>query len=255
VLALATELPIASVLPVICAADTFDENDARITTDIANILKTRKLYLFSLANALMRFYFLSDVVILLFVVILRYHNINGMKIVLLLIGFLTAALLPAAASNASPYGAGKYSAVVPYGGQTNLTISTSGNVSIPITPGSSATLATAAGTVTVVSTDTVGYKLYIRALGSANMTSGANTIPASGNGAAAALETNTWGYNLDASTNFVGMTTSDVLIRTGTGPFESGDVTTVTYGVKIDQSKAAGSYSTTVIYTAVPQTT
>lgn len=164
-------------------------------------------------------------------------------------------LLPSDSSSASTYGSGKYSAVVPYGGQTNLTISTSGNVSIPITPGSSPTLGTASGTVTVVSTDAVGYKLYIRSLGVATMTSGANTIPASANGSPLALGTNTWGYNLDASTNFVGMTTSDVLIRTGTGPFGSGDTTTVTYGVKIDQSKAAGSYSTTVIYTAVPQTT
>jgi hypothetical protein len=177
-----------------------------------------------------------------------------MKIVLLVIAILGFVVLPTETSYASPYGAGKYNAVVPYGGQTSMTISTSGNIAIPITPGSSAVLGSSSGTVTVVSTDVVGYKLYVRAL-SSNMTSGANTIPASANGTGAALATNTWGYNLDASTNFVGMTTSDVLIRTGTGPFESGDTTTVTYGVKIDQSKAAGSYSTTVIYTAVPQTT
>jgi hypothetical protein len=203
----------------------------------------------------MRYYFLlSGVVILLFVVILRYHNINNMRIVLI-IAVIGIMAITAPTSYATTYGSGAYNAVVPYGGLTTLTISTSGNVSIPMTPGSSATLGTASGTVTVVSTDAVGYKLYIRALSSANMTSGANTIPASANGVAAALATNTWGYNLDTSTNFVGMTTADVLIRTGTGPFETGDTTTVTYGVKIDQSKAAGSYSTTVIYTAVPQTT
>jgi len=199
-------------------------------------------------------FLLSDAVILLFVVILRYHNINGMKIVLIIIAIFTFVTVAAPTSYASPYGAGKYDASVPYGGQTSLTISTSGNVAIPITPGSSAVLGTSSGTVTVVSTDVVGYKLYIRAL-STNMTSGGNTIPASGNGTGAALSTNTWGYNLDATANFVGMTSSDVLIRSGTGPFTAGDVTTVTYGVKIDQSKAAGSYSTTVIYTAVPQTT
>ena len=178
-----------------------------------------------------------------------------MKIVFLLIVMFGLVVMTAPSSYASTYGSGKYNAVVPYGGQTNLTISTSGNIAIPITPGSTPTLGTASGTVTVVSTDAVGYKLYIRALSSANMTSGANTIPASVNGTAAALATNTWGYNLDGTTNFVGMTTSDVLIRTGTGPFGSGDVTTVTYGVRIDQAKAAGSYTTTVIYTAVPQTT
>jgi hypothetical protein len=178
-----------------------------------------------------------------------------MKIVLLILAIFGVVTVFGPTSYASTYGSGKYNAVIPYGGQTNLTISTSGNVSIPITPGASAVLGTASGTVTVVSTDAVGYKLYVRALSSANMTSGGNTIPASANGSAAALATNTWGYNLDASTNFVGMTTSDVLIRTGSGPFETGDTTTVTYGVKIDQSKAAGSYNTTVIYTAVPQTT
>jgi hypothetical protein len=155
---------------------------------------------------------------------------------------------------AQPYGVGKYG-ILPYGSQTNLTISTSGNVAISITPGSTAVLGTASGTVTVVSSDAVGYKLYVSAVGSSNMTSGTNTIPASSNGTEAALATDTWGYNLDASTNFFGMTTSNVLIRTGTGPFETGDTTTVTYGVLVDQAKAAGSYSATVIYTAVPQTT
>lgn len=178
-----------------------------------------------------------------------------MKIVLVVLMIFGIVVFSGSTSFASPYGSGTYNATVPYGGQTNLTISTNGNVSIPITPSGSPVLGTATGTVTVVSTDVVGYQLYIRALGSANMTSGANTIPASGNGSPAALATNTWGYNLDAGSNFVGMFTSDVLIRTGTGPFSSGDVTSVTYGVRIDQAKAAGSYTTTVIYTAVPQTT
>ncbi|RWZ78217.1 MAG: hypothetical protein EOT05_00400 [Candidatus Microsaccharimonas sossegonensis] len=178
-----------------------------------------------------------------------------MKIVLLIFIFLGIVFIATPTSYASPYGSGTYNAAVPYGGQTSLTISSSGTVSIPITPGASAVLGTASGTVTIVSTDVVGYKLYVRALGSANMTAGANNIPASSNSSAATLATNTWGYNLDASTNFVGMTTSDVLIRTGSGPYGAGDTTTVTYGVMIDQAKAAGNYSTTVIYTAVPQTT
>jgi hypothetical protein len=192
--------------------------------------------------------------LLFFIVILRYHNINSMKIVLLLIAILGLTVATDATVFASPYGAGKYNATVPYGGQTSMTISTSGNVSIAITPGSTAVSGAASGAVTVVSTDVVGYKLYVRAV-SAAMSSAGNTIPASANGTGAGLLTNTWGYNLDASTNFVGMTTGNVLLRTGSGPFETGDTTTITYGVKIDQAKAAGSYSTTVIYTAVPQTT
>lgn len=156
--------------------------------------------------------------------------------------------------SASPYGAGKYNADVPYGGQTQLTISTSGNVALTVTPSDAGTLATASGTVTVVSTDVVGYKLYVRSLTSTDMTDGGSVIPTSGNGSPASLSVNTWGYNLDASANFVGMTLSDVLIRSATQPYTSGDVTTVTYGVKVDNAKKSGSYSNSVIYTAVPQT-
>jgi hypothetical protein len=155
---------------------------------------------------------------------------------------------------ASPYGVGVYGANVPYGGQTNLTIATNGNVSIPITPSDSGTTATGSSQVTVTSSDVVGYTLYIRASTSASLVNGGNTIPASANVSPGTLAVNTWGYNTDASSNYTGITLSDVLIRTGTGPYTSGDVTTVTYGIKLDNSKPAGSYTSTVVYTAVPQT-
>ena len=166
---------------------------------------------------------------------------------------LLLVILPSVAV-ASPFGAGVFGANVPYGGETSLTIATDGNVTVPVTPSDSGTLSSANSTVTVTSTDVVGYKLYIRALTSIDLTNGANTLPASANGSPAALAVNTWGYNTDASSNFVGISLSDVLIRNRTGPYTSGDVTTVTFGVKVDNSKSSGSYSTTVIYTAVPQT-
>jgi hypothetical protein len=156
--------------------------------------------------------------------------------------------------DASPYGAGKYGADVPYGGQTQLSISTSGNVALSVTPSDSGTLASASGTVTVVSTDVVGYKLYVRNISSTDMVNGADAIPASANGSPASLAVNTWGYNLDGSSNYTGMTLSDVLIRSATQPYTSGDVTTVTFGVRVDNAKKAGSYTSSVIYTAVPQT-
>jgi hypothetical protein len=155
---------------------------------------------------------------------------------------------------AQPFGTGKYGANVPYGSATSLTISTSGNVAISITPTDSGTLGTATNNVTITSTDVVGYQLYINSLSSTNMSNGAYNIPASGNVVAGSLAVDTWGYNTDASSNFVGMTTSQVLIKNATGPFSSGDVTAVTYGVKVDNAKPAGNYSTTVVYTAVPQT-
>lgn len=155
---------------------------------------------------------------------------------------------------AQPYGAGLYNADVPYGGETHISLATNGNIGIPITPSPSGVLGTNSGTVTVTSTDVVGYKLYVRALSNSNMTNGAAVLGASTNIVAAPLATNTWGYNIDGSANFLGATTSDQLVRTRPGPFKAGDVTTFTYGVKIDLAKPAGSYSTTIMYTAIPQT-
>jgi hypothetical protein len=179
------------------------------------------------------------------------------KVIVPTLALLAIAVLLSSLSTdvqASPYGAGKYSANVPYGGQTQLSIATSGGVNLSVLPTSGGTLATGSGTVTVTSTDVVGYKLYIRSVSTTNLTSPQGTIPASANVSPAALSVNTWGYNLDASSNFVGTSTSDILIRTATGPYTSGDVTTVTYGVRVNNSKPAGSYTTTVVYTAVPQT-
>ena len=178
------------------------------------------------------------------------------KTTLVLVSILTllfSGLMPSA-SHASPYGKGVYGANVPYGGQTALSIATNGNVAIPITPTTGGVLATGTSTVTVTSTDVMGYKLYIRALSNTNMDNLGSLLPASGNGSPAALATNTWGYNTDASSNFVGLTLSDVLIRSITVPASTGDATAVTYGMKLDLAKPAGNYVATVIYTAVPQT-
>lgn len=167
---------------------------------------------------------------------------------------LWMAMFTAVPALASPFGAGTFGADVPYGSATSLTINTSGNVSIQITPTDGGALGTALNTVTVSSTDVVGYKLYVRTLGSTDMVNGPFSLPASANGLPAALASNSWGYNTDGSSDFVGMTSTDVLIKTLAGPATSGDDTNVTYGVKVDNDKPAGSYSTTIVYTAVPQT-
>jgi len=168
------------------------------------------------------------------------------------IGVGIVCLLSSATVFASPYGVGKYGENVPYGGETSLTIATDGNVTIPITPSDSGAQATANNAVTVTSTDVVGYKLYIRATATALDHGGGYTIPAVG--APGALSVNSWGYNTDAGVSYSGITTSDVLLLNAAGPYTSGNITTVTYGVKVDNTKPAGNYTTTVIYTAVPQT-
>lgn len=157
--------------------------------------------------------------------------------------------------SAQPYGKGIYNENVPYGDETSLSIATSGNVTIPtITPTTSGVLGTGNSTVTVTSTDVKGFKLYVRSLTTTDMDNLGATIPTSANGSPAPLAVNTWGYNTDASSNFVGMTLSDVLIKSITTPASTGNVTTFTYGLKVDLAKPAGDYSTSVIYTAVPQT-
>lgn len=154
---------------------------------------------------------------------------------------------------AQPYGKGLYNENVPYGNQTALSITTSGDINIPITPTTSGVQSTGFSSIVVSSTDVKGYKLYIRALDSTNMDNLGATLPTSSNATPAALAINTWGYNTDASNNFVGISTSDTLIRSITTPI-SNSITNVTYGIKIDLAKPAGNYTSTVVYTAVPQT-
>lgn len=166
-------------------------------------------------------------------------------------------------SYAQPYGKGLYG-ITTYGGETSLSISTNavgGNVAIPtITPISGGALGTATNTVTITSTDVMGYKLYIGAVTSTSMDNLGTPLPTSantyGNPATNPLAVNTWGYNVDGSVlNFCGMplNSSRQLIKNVTTPI-SGDNTTITYGMKIDMAKPAGNYSVGVVYTAVPQT-
>jgi hypothetical protein len=178
---------------------------------------------------------------------------KGIPRLFLLFSTLLGILAPVAVF-AAPFGAGIYSADVPYGSQTSLTIATDGNVSIPVSPQAGGTLATGTSHVTVTSTDVVGYKLYVRALGSSSMDNLGTPLPASANGSPAALAVDTWGYNTDGSSNFVGILTTDTLIKSVTGPKKGGDSTTFTYGVDLDLAKPAGNYSASVLYTAAPQT-
>ena len=155
---------------------------------------------------------------------------------------------------ASPFGQGLFNADVPFGGNTTLSIALGGNVSLGLTSSGGNLSGSGSHTVTVTSTDVIGYKLYAFAPSSTAMTSGAETIPASANSSLATLSINTWGYNTTGSTsNFMGMRTTPSLIKDATGPFKSGDSTTITYGALTDVTKAAGSYSVGVVYTAVAE--
>lgn len=154
---------------------------------------------------------------------------------------------------ASPFGQGVYGADVPFGAGTSLSVAFSGAPHLQVDIPSSGTFSgTDAHTITVTSTDVVGYRLYVYSPTSTTMTNGSETVAASSNTSLGTLATDSWGYNITGSTsNFIGMTTTPVLLRDRTGPFKSGDSTTVTYGMKVDQTKGAGDYSAAVVYTVV----
>jgi hypothetical protein len=154
---------------------------------------------------------------------------------------------------ASPFGQGVFGADVPFGSATSLSIALGGNVTLALTPSGGNLAASGSHTLTVTSTDVVGYKLYAYSPGSTNMVNGSDTIPASSNTSAGALSVNSWGYNTDGSTNYLGMTTAPTLIKDTTGPFKNGDNTTVTYGVLASVVKGAGDYTVSVVYTAVAE--
>lgn len=152
---------------------------------------------------------------------------------------------------ASPFGQGVFGEDVPFGADTSLSIALGGNVSINLTPNGPNFTGTGSHTLTVTTTDVVGYRLYAYSPGSNVMTNGSETIPASSNSSPAALGINSWGYNTNASSNFVGMLTTPALIKEANGPYKNGDNTTVTYSAITDITKGAGAYTVGVVYTVV----
>ena len=169
---------------------------------------------------------------------------------LVLLGLLFVASVPASV-NASPFGQGVFGADVPFGSGTSMTVALGGNPSLTLTPNGGNFEGSGSHTLTVTTTDVVGYRLYIYATNT-NMTNGTENIAASGNVAAGALAANTWGYNTTGSTtNFIGVTNTPVVLKDANGPYKNGDNTTVTYGVKVSQTKGAGDYASSVVYTAV----
>lgn len=177
---------------------------------------------------------------------------NKLFRVLLVVAGLCALWQFAPSAGASPFGQGVFGADVPFGSLTSLTIALGGDATMDVTPSGGSFVGGGSHTLTVTSTDVVGYSLYVYAAGSTSMTSGSSTIPASGNSSAAPLADNTWGYNITGSTtDFLGITNTPVLVKTATGPYKSGDDTTVTYGLLVNGTKSEGTYSVAVTYTAV----
>ena len=178
-----------------------------------------------------------------------YKTGRSWVVSLLFIGLCLVAQVSSA--YASPFGQGVFGADVPFGSGTSLAIALGGNVSMTLTPSGSTMSGSGSHTITVTSTDVVGYRLYIYSPTSTALTNGSETIPASANVSLGALALNTWGYNTNASTNYIGVRSSPVVLKDANGPYKNGDNTTVKYGAYASVTKGAGAYTTGVVYTAV----
>ena len=69
-------------------------------------------------------------------------------------------------------------------------------------------------------------------------------------GASDADTLNRWGYKLSSATNFMPMTT-DELILASTEAADNANTTTLNFAAKVDSSQAPGTYATTLTFTAV----
>ena len=188
-----------------------------------------------------------------------------------LVAVVGVALAPVMASAAANSANTTINAVL---GST-ISITTSGTVTLNITPVSGGAQTSASDTVTVNTNNSTGYNLAIKdADATLTLTNGVNTIAASSNtfAAGAALANNTWGWavadtttgiganNFDttysvitnatsSSTAWTGITASDQVFKNTTGT-ATNDATTVWYSAKADTSKPSGTYADTVTYTA-----
>lgn len=153
---------------------------------------------------------------------------------------------------------------------STISMTSSGTVTLNVLPVSGGAQTSASDTVSVSTNHAAGYNLSL-ANNDANtaLVNGAATLTAHTGTFAAptALANNTWGYAVaggafDASyavlTNATGSATkwagvpasaSPQILKT-TATTASGDSTTVWYAAKVDTSKANGTYTDTVVYTA-----
>lgn len=174
---------------------------------------------------------------------------------------------------ALPYGSGTYGTCT-YN-TCDITLMTSGTVNLPVTPTSNGVNTTAKDEAIVSTGASTGYTLtFLGSDTSTDLVSGANTISASGNTPASpsTLAINTWGYRVDgiegfgagptsAQTNdpnavftFAGVPASNQTphtLKITSSAASPSDTTDIWYGVRLDMTQPAGTYTGTVIYTAV----
>ena len=160
-------------------------------------------------------------------------------------------------------------------GSCSITLTSGGPTSINVVPTPTGKCTVQSDTASVLTDSTVGYSLTMTTSTTNNsMTGGSGSISASGGTSAVpiTLAMNTWGYRVDSlasfgagptssqnsgsipSVTFAGVPPSNLagtVVANSSGPANPAVNTTVWYGVCADSSIPAGSYTTTVTYTAV----
>ena len=193
-----------------------------------------------------------------------------MKINRLILGFtpLVVALSPVAASAVNQTSNTTINATV----ASVISMTTSGTVTIGLTPSAGGAVSSSSDTVTVNTNNTTGYNLKLSSSdANANLVSGGNNItPHTGTYAApTALANGTWGYRIvnqggfgatvySAETSNGSSTSTWAGVPTNAAPttvkttatVASNDQTVVWYGLKATTSQPNGVYSDTVTYTA-----
>ncbi len=192
---------------------------------------------------------------------------------MLVIGLLVALLAPSIVF-ATNYGSGVYGSCT-YNETCTISIATSGTVTLPATTNPSGVVTIDKDIVTVTTNSSGGYTLSLESVSgsSSELVNGGEVIPAisATAGSPATLGLNEWGYRIDGALGFGAGPTSaitsqpsssltfagvpllgapqDIKVTASSAP--SGDVTNIWYGLRADMSKPAGTYTSTVTYTAV----
>lgn len=159
---------------------------------------------------------------------------------------------------------------------SSITVSSAGPVDINVTPTAGAVLSSASDTVTVSTNNATGYTLSLEMNGATrtldNADNAGETIDphASTPAAPSDLTANTWGFRVDGAADFgAGATTAEsnvatsahtwagvpangspTTIKTTSAP-ASAETTPVWYAMKANENKPSGTYTNTVLYTAV----
>jgi hypothetical protein len=186
---------------------------------------------------------------------------------------LSGSLVLADTTDSSVYGAGNFGGC-DYG-SCAITLTSGGTTNVNVVPTPTGKCTVQSDTASVLTDSSVGYSLTMTTSTTNNaMTGGSGSINASSGTSSSpvTLVINTWGYRVDGlagfgagptsaqnsgsvpSVTFAGVPPSNLAgttVASSSGPANPAVPTTVWYGVCADSSVPAGSYTTTVTYTAV----